>query len=120
MSNELNAPKIALCPEDRERRAAVNFTSDFNNQRVSYFVGLQADESSPNMFLVGDHHITNGMPMLGGLLRLDTNRVVGWTQNIHHGAGNTAMNDGSVQQLTSRELNSAVRSSGATNWLLFP
>ena len=120
MSNELSEPKIAWCPEDGKRRAAVNFTSDFNNQRVSYFVGLNADESNPNMFLAGDRNITNGLPVKNGLLLLDTNRVAGWTRQIHHGAGNIAFTDGSVQQLTSSGLNTAMLHSGVTNWLLFP
>ncbi len=72
------------------------------------------------MFLAGDRNITNGLPVKNGLLLLDTNRVAGWTHQIHHGAGNIAMTDGSVQQLTSSGLNSAVRASGVTNWLLFP
>ena len=93
---------------------------DFNNQRVSYFVGVQALESNPNMFLAGDRNITNGLPLKSGLLRVDTNRVAGWTDKIHHGAGNIAVTDGSVQQWTSSGLNSAVRASGDTNWLVFP
>ncbi len=120
MSNELSEPKIAWCPEDGKRRAAVNFTSDFSNHRLSYFVGLQAAESNPNMFLAGDRNITNGLPVKNGLLLLDTNRVAGWTRQIHHGAGNIAFTDGSVQQLTSSGLNTAMLHSGITNWLVFP
>lgn len=43
MSNELQTPRILICPSD-ERRAGTNFlstgpTADFGNSNVSYFVG---------------------------------------------------------------------------------
>ena len=120
MSNELSSPKIVLCPEDGTRRAAVNFTSDFNNQRVSYFVGLQAAETNGSMFLAGDRDLTSGKGPLNGLLAVTTNQSARWLGKIHHQGGNVAFADGSVLQLTSSGLNSAARDSGVTNWLLFP
>ncbi len=47
MSNEFSSAKILLCPMDGERQFATNFTSDFNNLRVSYFVGLSLANPPP-------------------------------------------------------------------------
>ncbi len=120
LSNSVKSLTNLVCPDDKQVRSATNFAGDFGPQTISYFAALQADESDPNMFLAGDRNITNGLPILGGLLRLDTNRVAGWIHKIHHGAGNIAITDGSVQQLKSSGLNTAVLHSGVTNWLLFP
>ncbi len=62
MSNELNTPKVLVCPAD-ERGAATNFLSvstgyDFQSStRVSFFVGRDADETQPSMILAGDRNI---------------------------------------------------------------
>ena len=61
MSNELSNPQVIVCPAD-ERTAATNFTSDFTattarNTRCSFFVGKDADEVNPQMFLSGDRNI---------------------------------------------------------------
>src|SRR5260221_7829496 len=54
MSNELATPEILICPADKTRFYATNFTSDFNNGKVSYFVSLYASSDKPEMFLYGD------------------------------------------------------------------
>jgi prepilin-type N-terminal cleavage/methylation domain-containing protein len=70
MSNELNNPKVCLCPSDG--RPVGSIPSDFitgtgspnpgltlfNNTTCSYFVGLQCDESFPAMVLSGDRNVT--------------------------------------------------------------
>lgn len=75
MSNELQTPRILVCPAD-ERRAGTNFvstgpTADFGNSNVSYFVGgnygsasqtLRTNppvSSDPLLFLAGDRNIYN-------------------------------------------------------------
>jgi type II secretory pathway pseudopilin PulG len=120
MSNELNTPWILSCLGDTRVRAT-NFTSDFNNSHVSYFVGLDADEAQPNMFLAGDRKLTNGMPMQNGSRILTTNQPVGWTAEIHTLRGNVVLADGSIQKLTSAQLRAAVAGTGTNiNRLLFP
>ena len=42
MSNELSTPKILVCPEDRKRVWSTNWVTGFDNQNVSYFVGLNS------------------------------------------------------------------------------
>ena len=59
MSNELTTPKIVICPADSggNRHEATNFFmitgrgDFFNNKRISYFVGVDADETKPSMLL---------------------------------------------------------------------
>ena len=57
MQNELGqSPRIVICPKD-ERRAAANFASNFDNNHVSYFVGLGANDNSPQSILGGDRNL---------------------------------------------------------------
>lgn len=83
MSNELQTPRILVCPTD-ERRAGTNFvstgpTADFNNNNLSYFVGGNYGGSSqgsrtnppaaydPLIFLTGDRNIYNTAKANAGL-----------------------------------------------------
>jgi prepilin-type N-terminal cleavage/methylation domain-containing protein len=67
MSNELNNPKVCLCPSDGRPTGTVpsdfvnNITGQatFNNTTCSYFVGMQCDETFPAMILSGDRNIAN-------------------------------------------------------------
>ncbi len=112
MSNELNTPKIVACPTDSSRTPATNFSSDFGNSRVSYFAGMNATEMKPNMFLSGDRHIDNGLPIRNGLMDLRTNQTVTWTKNYHDSQGNILFADGSVQGYTSQGLQQALLNTG--------
>ena len=144
MSNELNTPKLVLCPEDRARSAAgpvySDFQSDgqggrFGNLALSYFVGCGTTEDRPQMLLSGDRNIygpitepnsndgygnspTNGS---GSCVVFGANRPtrgplrVGWTTRTHRNQGNVVFADGSVQQLTSRKLVEAINNTGDTN-----
>lgn len=112
MSNELNTPKIVVCPGDKTRAPATNFSSDFRNSNVSYFVGRDASEMNPNMFLAGDRYLDNGLPITNGLMDLRTNQTVIWTKNYHDSQGNVALADGSVQGYTSQGLQQALIHTG--------
>jgi prepilin-type N-terminal cleavage/methylation domain-containing protein len=67
LSNELNTPKVLACPADDRTIASVfgrpatttqiGFT---NNGTCSYFVGVDANETLPSMFLMGDRNIGPG------------------------------------------------------------
>jgi prepilin-type processing-associated H-X9-DG protein len=121
MSNELNTPKILLCPEDTRRVLATNW-STLNNSNISYFVGLDAVESKPQMILGGDDNFAiGGVPVKSGVLQLLTNTPVAWTKDRHPGWGNICLADGSVQQLTMDGLRQALQQTGvATNRLAIP
>jgi prepilin-type N-terminal cleavage/methylation domain-containing protein/prepilin-type processing-associated H-X9-DG protein len=112
MSNELSTPKILVCPGDAKRSQGTNFTTDFNNSKVSYFVGLDATETNQNMFLAGDRNISNGTPPRNDILELTTNQPVTWTKNIHDGQGNILLTDGSVRGTTSQLLREALQKTG--------
>jgi prepilin-type N-terminal cleavage/methylation domain-containing protein len=121
MSNELSTPKIVLCPGDPKRTSGTNFTTDFDNSKVSYFVGLDAAETNATMFLAGDCNISNGASTRNGILELTANQPMTWTKNIHEGQGNILLANGSVQRITSQSLSMALQRTGvATNRLALP
>src|SRR4051812_12201763 len=112
MSNELSTPKILKCPNDTERVWATNFTTDFSNQKLSYFVGLDVSGESPGSFLSGDRNLTNALGMKGSILTLVTNLPVAWTEGLHEKQGNILFADARVQGLSTRGLQTALVSSG--------
>jgi prepilin-type processing-associated H-X9-DG protein len=116
-SNELAAPKILVCPAD-VRLPAKDFGPGFSNTNLSYFVGLDADESFPQIFLYGDRNLTNGLPIENGILVLMPNRAAGWTHELHDRQGNIALADGSVQGFSSFRLSASV--AGTANRLVMP
>lgn len=122
MSNELSTPKILICPEDTEHFSATNFSVGFSAQNISYFIGLDADESNPQMLLSGDDNFAiGGVPVKSGRLDLTTNTPVTWTAARHHFAGNIAVADGSVQQLSQSGLKHAIQQTSlATNHFAIP
>jgi type II secretory pathway pseudopilin PulG len=111
MSNELGTPKILVCPSDT-RTAAPNFIR-LGNKNVSYFVGLEANDSDPQMLLDGDRNITSDREPENGILKLVPGGPVSWTAEIHVNSGNVGISDGSVQQYSSSALRNALQNSGA-------
>ena len=151
MSNELNTPRVIVCPGDLDQRQpktsfipnphpAAEFT---NNAVTSYFVGRDADESTPQMLIAGDRNVygplskpeDNGgygnspdKPYPGAALPMGTNTgsQIGWTDKIHLKVGNLCMADGSSQQQSSSGLKEAFNESGdkkgpqQNNTILYP
>lgn len=134
MSNELSTPKILVCPEDAARQCASTFATTVppgvpncipftSNTNVSYFVGIDAVDTQPLMFLAGDANI--GLDRLrpqSGLQSFSTNGNVSWYQPRHENGkkGNIGIADGSVQAFNSKELRKALKESGVTNRLAIP
>ena len=124
MSNELNSPKILICPgeSDKARRAATVFSPNvagipgavpFNgNRNVSYFLGVDSTPTNATLLLAGDRNITNGFALSNGLLELKTNQSIGWTKDMHHFAGNILLSDGSAQMVTSQGLRDLLKNTG--------
>jgi prepilin-type processing-associated H-X9-DG protein len=121
LSNELNTPKVLVCPADTDHIAATNWTS-LRNGNLSYFIGLDAAEAVPQKFLSGDDNFTvNGLKPKSGVLELWTNSTIAWLPTRHAGQGNVALTDGSVQGLSSAGFQRALVGTGtATNRLLMP
>lgn len=122
MSNELSTPKILHCPADTNSLAATNFSFGFNNQMVSYFVGLDASDGYPQRFLSGDDNFEiNGVPIKFGLLEISSNTSIAWSAARHKWVGNILLADGSVQMANNPVLTNALHQTGlATNRLAIP
>jgi prepilin-type N-terminal cleavage/methylation domain-containing protein len=120
MSNELSTPKVLICPADESRNAATNFAF-LRNSNISFFVGVDASETNPQLILSGDRNITNGTPIKNGILEVSSNQPAGWAAEMHNKVGNVALSDGSLQQISSTGLRSAIENSGGfTNRLQMP
>jgi len=97
MSNELSTPKILVCRSDADHSPATNFLADFSARNLSYFAGLDADDSQPQAVLSGDANlIVNGRPVPAGILNLAASPAA-WTKSRHGATGNVGLADGSVQ-----------------------
>jgi prepilin-type N-terminal cleavage/methylation domain-containing protein/prepilin-type processing-associated H-X9-DG protein len=132
MSNELSTPKVVYCPSDGSRDAGTNFnigaaatttTGPFNNNKISYAIGRDAQETFPQMILASDRNIYNTAATIstgaasGTSPSMTTNPPTllnaGWVASIlHQGQGNVLIVDGSVQQLSSSRLRDAFKTSG--------
>jgi len=122
MSNQLSAPKILHCPADTNSFAATNFSSGFNNQNISYFVGLSADTNHSQAFLAGDDNFEiGGVPVKSGLLEISSNMPIAWSAARHKFGGNIGLADGSVQSVDNNSLSKLLDQTGlATNRLAIP
>ena len=148
MSNELSNPKVIIDPAD-SRTAATNWTqialgsnvpssSTNGNSFCSYFIGKDANETYPQMFLSGDRNVgfntLNGISYSNDIVTFGTNlnqapinnAAFGFTQGIHNTSGNVGLADASVQQYSSSAFRAAfartgdAASSAYQNALIFP
>jgi hypothetical protein len=103
ITNELNSPKVLVCPHDKKRTRVGTFAG-FSNNNVSYFVGLDADETKPNTILSGDRSISTNGILSKGLLVLSNAAGVTWAKGIHTNSGHIGFGDGSAQQISTADL----------------
>ena len=122
MSNLLNTPKYLVCPSDKDRVVAQNFTNGFSAKNISYFVGLDADTNHPQMFLSGDDNfVIGGVPVKSGLLKLSTNTLIAWTTERHVNGDNIGLADGSISSVSNSQLANLILKTGVdTNSLAIP
>jgi prepilin-type processing-associated H-X9-DG protein len=108
MSNQLSTPKILICPADTGRTTATNFTTDFNNSHISYFVNPDANKTYPQMLLFGDSNLQmSNAPVKPGLLTWTGNTPLSWTAARHKHVGNISYADGSVAEISDNGLQQA-------------
>jgi prepilin-type processing-associated H-X9-DG protein len=120
LSNELSTPKILFCPADKERQAATNFTTSFNDAQISYFLNVDITNGSDVVVSTGDRNLTN-KPLIGTSFVLITNnsRLI-WDKRIHTEQANIGLADGSVLQVSNHRQNIIMLSEGETNRLAVP
>jgi hypothetical protein len=168
--NELGTPMVLACPADRARgfprmsnwvgvafpgglipagggtnandfaQTTADWKQGRGNKAVSYTIGLEAEETKPNMILATDRNLryTGQVDVANSPVGLDPRLVrrgqaqasLGWGANIHGpNGGNILLTDGSVQQTSDARLREQIEAnlegSGTnvtvtTNWLLFP
>ena len=140
-SNELSTPKILFCPaeyETGERQAATSFAAAVtgtvasqipytNDLNISYFVGVDAQETMPQMFLTGDHNLggnanpptvaylsapVTGTPQISLGTNFNNNQGPAFMDNMHSKQGNVGLADGSAQGFSRSRLQEALKNSG--------
>jgi len=146
MSNELNTPKILFCPTEIDTGRTISSvfqyppvggqTSFVNDNNLSYFVGVDAIDVVPQMFLIGDHNLgsdavvptkwyqsSSGANMsggafiaLGGTANIFPNPAgpsyPGWMDNMHQKQGNVGLADCSVQSYSRNSMHIALQNAG--------
>ena len=115
VSNYLNTPRILVCPSDGARSAASRFDTAFNNEKVSYLVGYDADETRPQSVISGDRNLSEtsnaqACSAFPGAMATLLSSESTWTAAIHVRNGNLALADGSVQRMNDATLQKQVRS----------
>jgi hypothetical protein len=129
ISNELQNAALLGCPSDKQ----VEFTKRFSNEEdqyideqdeaLSYFVGTDASENVPLMHLAGDRNLIGqenkdcpAASISSGIthLELDDTPRPQWDQTTHINAGNMALGDGSVQQLSQAGLLAKLRQTSSS------
>ena len=110
-SNEITSPKVLVCPSDGQKSRAASFeiggTNPFDsNNRLSYFIGPDADETKPQTILTGDRNLRLGAGAAGATLSVSQGnyQTVTWTSEIHVNNGNLGLADGSAQQASANTL----------------
>jgi prepilin-type processing-associated H-X9-DG protein len=108
LTNEISTPKLLICPADRKHIPATNWTTDFNNSHISYFLNENANEAYPQEVMLGDDNLAiNGVPVKSGFLPLSSYADVSWTAERHGHVGNIGFADGSVAEESSAGLENA-------------
>jgi len=142
MSNELNTPKVLYCPSEESGRTlattfagtlpanvqGIPFCCDLN---VSYALGVDSQDTFPQMILTADHNMGTGATTPTtpfqisstattgagntfaslGTNFVNPNTLVGWLDSLHSKQGNCGIADGSVQQLTRTKLQDQLKNS---------
>jgi prepilin-type N-terminal cleavage/methylation domain-containing protein len=120
LKQELDTPKVLLCPSDR-RKPAYNW-STLQDTNLSYFVGVDTREDRPGMLLAGDWNIEGGRPgqhcpiadVANSAIafgRTEALRIT-WSAEVHRRVGNVSIGDASAHEVNLREIRDLVSASG--------
>lgn len=133
LADELVTPKTLHCPSDRERPQASDWSTrpegfaTLKNNAVSYFIGTDCNLGYTRMHAIGDRNVMgedgnhcDTAQIAAGITKL-TPTNASWGKAIHEGAGNIALGDGSVQQLSESGLRQHLAQTGdQSNCILKP
>ena len=135
-SNELVTPKVLLCPTDKQKTtppaltkasspkkapvARTAWSSLDGNKHISYFLGLDAQESKPQTILSGDSGISCGSGGQDFIFSANngTSIDVYFDSTMHEENGHIVLADASVQHVNTaqfREYIAVSLSSGGSN-----
>ena len=94
VSNETSSPAMLICPQD-SRQPARDWAA-LNNEHLSYFVSLDANETQPTKMLCGDRSLA--------AMLFPLEMPPGYaTNSFHLKVGNVALSDGSVMQASPQQ-----------------
>jgi len=108
LANALVTPRLLACPADLERWPATNF-NEFNNQNLSYKIGLKADPNIPSAILAADRNLfgccfpeDSSISHLPGIDKSGPPPYLGlppyWDGELHVRKGNILFSDGHVEE----------------------
>ncbi len=106
VSNEVNEPKVFVCPSDFRNPAAT--MREMKNENVSYFLAVTADWSRPDSLLAGDRNISDGESK-GSIVKWTSMSKPVWTRAIHEFQGNLLFAGGHVERTGNSGLAVAMR-----------
>jgi hypothetical protein len=121
MSNQLFSPKILICPSDQVRHPRPALWESVTDDKISYFLAMDASYGNPRHVLTGDRNIAvnnsrkeaKGLIIVGNELR--------WTKSLHREKGNVALGDGSIQTVETPRLREIIKETGlVTNRFVVP
>ena len=102
LSNELEVPKLLLCPSD-QRLPASTF-KELQNFNLSYFVAVTATYQRPDSLLAGDRNIAAEDGTASAIERFDHDNTAIWTRDGHELQGNLLFSDAHVERTTRNQL----------------
>jgi prepilin-type N-terminal cleavage/methylation domain-containing protein len=133
LADEVVTPKILYCPSDRERKQANDWSTApegfaaLKNAALSYFIGTDCNLGYTRMHALGDRSVMgidnnhcDTANIAAGITKLTPTNAT-WSRAIHEGAGNLALGDGSVHQLSETGLRQHLAATGdQSNCVLKP
>jgi prepilin-type N-terminal cleavage/methylation domain-containing protein len=121
MSKELVTMDILICPFDKDKRLAPDWASLAGFDNVSYFIGLNSEQSRLTM-LSGDAAFIGGGGGVDPFWNASAGSSIDATwENVHAGRGNVVLSDGSVHSWNSRQFREQIAleiATGSTNVVL--
>jgi hypothetical protein len=111
--------RVLICPSDKKRKQAKTFGT-LTSGNISYFLNADASWKVQEQILAGDRDVAmSNAPAPAGLLPIADADALSWANILHKGGGNVGLVDGSVYQLTTRDLR-RLFTNGITTRLVIP